>query len=560
MKKLKIGPRLIVSFLIVAAFSLVLGVVGIISSTIMSSEVSLMYDEPVTAINAISTIRGRFNNIRLHALELALGGDDAAEVTHQAETVSGYKSDIEDAVATYEATITDMDSEVAFKEFQELFPAYMKRFDQVVEAANSGGSEAAIAAFYEYDGEADAVLTAIEDMAEYNVEIAHELDLEADATALVVLIIQIAVIVIALIVAILIAVAIAKSIDEPVNYVTDILRAIGTQGRTTFTEAEWAEQRKLAAGHDETAECAKYLGNVANALNAVAHLLERVADGDLTMHHTAMSDDDNISNAIIKMVDGLNKMFSEIDIASKQVSIGASQISDASQQLAEGSTEQAATVEELSASIQDIAEKTKLNASHAADASHMAVDVKHNAEKGAEQMSHMTEAVSEINQASQDISKVIKVIDDIAFQTNILALNAAVEAARAGEAGKGFAVVADEVRNLASKSAAAAKETGSLIENSMKKAELGTSIAAATAASLAEIVDGINKSTELFAEIAESSEHQSVAIGQINDGITQVSEVVQRTSATAEECAASSEELNTQSIILTEHVERFKLK
>jgi methyl-accepting chemotaxis protein len=189
----------------------------------------------------------------------------------------------------------------------------------------------------------------------------------------------------------------------------------------------------------------------------------------------------------------------------------------------------------------------------------MAVDVKNNAEKGADQMSHMTAAVSEINQASHDISKVIKVIDDIAFQTNILALNAAVEAARAGEAGKGFAVVADEVRNLASKSAAA-KETGSLIENSMKKAELGTSIAAETAASLAEIVDGINKSTELFAEIAESSSHQSVAIAQINDGITQVSQVVQRTSATAEECAASSEELNTQSIILTEHVERFKLK
>jgi methyl-accepting chemotaxis protein len=356
MLKLKIGPRLIVSFLIVAAFSLVLGVVGIISSTIMSDEVSLMYDEPVTAINSISVIRGRFNNIRLHALELAVGGDDAAEVSEQTGVVNGYKEDIEEAVATYEATITDMSKEIAFKDFQKLFPAYMKRFDQVVEAANSGGAEAALAAFYEYDVEADAVLTAIEDMAEYNVEIAQTLDAEADDIALTVLLIQIAVIVVAVIAAIGIAIAIAKGIDEPVNYVTDILRAIGTRGRTTFTEEEWAEQRKLAAGHDETAECATYLGNVANALNSVAHLLEKVADGDLSMHHTAMSEDDNISNAIIKMVDGLNRMFSEIDVAAKQVNVGAHQISEASQQLAEGSTEQAATVEELSASIQDIAE------------------------------------------------------------------------------------------------------------------------------------------------------------------------------------------------------------
>jgi methyl-accepting chemotaxis protein len=560
MKNLKIGPRLIVSFLIVATFALILGVVGIISSTVMSNQVSAMYDEPVLAINAISTMRGRFNNIRLNALQLARNGDDKTAVSEYDEVIHTYETDFETAMEDYAATITNMDLEADFKEVGELFPAYMEDIEKIETAADSGGSEAALAAFDEYDTEAAEVLAAIEGMAAYNVDVAADLDKEADNVATIVLIIQIAVILVAVLAAFGIAVKTANGISKPLTYVTTILSEIGTKGRTTFTESEWAEQRQLAAGKDETAECAAYLGNVANALNGVAGILERVAGGDLTIEHKAMSEHDTISKSIIKMLENLNKMFGEIDIASEQVSLGARQISDASQTLAEGSTEQAATVEELSASIQDIAEKTRQNAVRAENASKMSVSVKVNAEKGAEQMSHMTAAVTEINQASQDISKVIKVIDDIAFQTNILALNAAVEAARAGEAGKGFAVVADEVRNLASKSAAAAKETGALIENSMKKAEFGTSIAAQTADSLAEIVDGINKSTELITEIADGSKEQSVAISQINDGITQVSEVVQRNSATAEECAASAEELNAQSSVLTDHVEKFKLK
>ncbi|MDR0947770.1 MAG: methyl-accepting chemotaxis protein [Ruminococcus sp.] len=382
----------------------------------------------------------------------------------------------------------------------------------------------------------------------------------ANRTATIALLVIAGIVVIAIIITIIMAVNITGAITRPITYVTDILRALGTDGRTDFTDEEWALQRKYAEGKDETAECSRYLGVVANALNGVAGLLTTVAGGDLTISHKAMSDKDKMSSAIVTMVDNLNAMFGEINDASDQVTLGAQQISDASQSLAQGSTEQAATVEELSASIQDVAEKTRRNAERAVNAADLSASIKDNAEKGSHQMSEMTKAVAEINQASQDISKVIKAIDDIAFQTNILALNAAVEAARAGEAGKGFAVVADEVRNLASKSAAAAKETGALIENSIKKAELGSSIAAQTAESLSDIVAGINSSTDLISEIAESSEQQSTAIGQINDGITQVSEVVQKNSATAEECAASSEELNAQANVLAANVAKFKLK
>ena len=175
-------------------------------------------------------------------------------------------------------------------------------------------------------------------------------------------------------------------------------------------------------------------------------------------------------------------------------------------------------------------------------------------------MDEMTTAVREINQASQSISKVIKVIDDIAFQTNILALNAAVEAARAGQHGKGFAVVAEEVRNLAAKSAEAAKDTGGLIANSMEKAELGARIANDTAASLTEIVTGISESNQLISDIASASEQQADGISVINSSIDQVAQVVQQNSATAQESAAASQQMSGQSDMLQQLISQFKLK
>jgi methyl-accepting chemotaxis protein len=199
-------------------------------------------------------------------------------------------------------------------------------------------------------------------------------------------------------------------------------------------------------------------------------------------------------------------------------------------------------------------------ADNAKNVANLAGGIKGKAEQGAVQMNQMMEAVQQINEASQNISKVIKVIDDIAFQTNILALNAAVEAARAGQHGKGFAVVAEEVRSLAAKSADAAKDTGSLIENSIEKAELGAKIAGETNESLKEIVTGINETSTLVSDIASSSETQSQAIKQINTGIDQVAQVVQQNSATAEESAAASEEMSGQSAILQNLIAQFKLK
>jgi methyl-accepting chemotaxis protein len=203
---------------------------------------------------------------------------------------------------------------------------------------------------------------------------------------------------------------------------------------------------------------------------------------------------------------------------------------------------------------------SKENARLSDEAAALSGSIKVNAEKGSEQMAELMRAVSEITEASNSITKVIKVIDDIAFQTNILALNAAVEAARAGQHGKGFAVVAEEVRNLAAKSAASAKDTGKLIEDSIEKSSFGLTVAEETAESLKEIVEGINRSAEIVTAIAQASEEQTNAVSQVNIGIDQVSQVIQQNSATAQESAAASEEMSGQATMLHSLVGRFRLR
>jgi methyl-accepting chemotaxis protein len=194
----------------------------------------------------------------------------------------------------------------------------------------------------------------------------------------------------------------------------------------------------------------------------------------------------------------------------------------------------------------DIAEKTRCNAEKANEAQALVAEAIADVKDGNEAMRNMILAMNEINASSESISKIIKVIDDIAFQTNILALNAAVEAARAGEAGKGFAVVAEEVRNLAAKSSQAASETAELIENSIRKVETGSGIADGTAKALEKITGNVEKSQVLINDIAEASNYQADAIEQIGLAVEQVSQVVQNNSATSEECAASSVDLANQ--------------
>lgn len=290
-----------------------------------------------------------------------------------------------------------------------------------------------------------------------------------------------------------------------------------------------------------------------------AKIAAQVADGNLCVDVIPRSEEDVIGLALQKLVLQNRTSIGHIKDAAYQVTTSSSQVAIASEALAQGSTQQASAIEQITASITDVAEKTKQNASKANAAAELVTGAIEDVKKGNQEMKEMIVAMQDINQSSESISKIIKVIDDIAFQTNILALNAAVEAARAGEAGKGFAVVAEEVRNLAAKSSSAATETAEMIEDSIRKVEKGSKIANETEQALGEITKVVQQSEKIIMEIAEASNYQATAIAQIDQAIEQVSQVVQTNSATSEECAAASQELANQAGRVREMVSVYQL-
>ncbi|MCI8530397.1 MAG: HAMP domain-containing protein [Lachnospiraceae bacterium] len=319
---------------------------------------------------------------------------------------------------------------------------------------------------------------------------------------------------------------------------------------------------------DELGSLAKTFKNMTSILEDVitdaSMVLSEMANGNFDVRTKAekryVGSFQNLLASMRKLNRDLSSTLGQINQSADLVASGSGQVSDGAQALAQGATEQASAVEELASTITNISQQIKTTAENAMEAKVQSTTADTEVEECNRQMSDMIVAMEEITRTSNEIGKIIKTIEDIAFQTNILALNAAVEASRAGQAGKGFAVVANEVRSLASKSSIASKDTANLIEHSIEAVAHGTQLVDSTAQSLIKVVDAVRTTSSKVDVIANAAEQQADAIEQVSVGVDQISSVVQTNSATSEQSAAASQELSSQAEMLKRLVAKFILR
>jgi methyl-accepting chemotaxis protein len=510
---MKISKKLLLGFAVVIAVAVAMAAVGVLNLMSINENDLLMYEKMTVPIAQFSGVATSFQRVRVELRDMIME-NDAAKIAEQEEAVATRRSEINENADAYKIAILEQDEQQAYDDFMSARSVFVGFMDQIIQLARENKDEEAHALL-----KSDACFKA--EMAEQDailklVEIKRE-----DA---------------------------AVQSEENKSLANSAIMAVGIA---------------LLIGLILAILIAMYISRmISGSLKKIAFAAEGIADGNLTVDIGIDSKDEigTLASSCHRMSENLNEVLGGIFAASEQVSSGAKQLADSSMSLSQGASEQASSIEELTASLEEIASQTKLNAQNASQANKLASIAQGNAEQGNGQMQEMLRAMEDINQSSASISKIIKVIDDIAFQTNILALNAAVEAARAGQHGKGFAVVAEEVRNLAAKSASAAKETTEMIEGSIRKVEAGTKLAVHTAEALNQIVSGVAEAAALVKQIDVASSEQATGLAQINQAVMQVSQVVQANSAVSEQSAAASKELSGQADMMRQSVGKFRLK
>lgn len=373
------------------------------------------------------------------------------------------------------------------------------------------------------------------------------------------MVINIAVIVGAILVSVVVALALARNIGKPMKACVSRMKLL--------VEGDLETPMPEIANKDETGVLVRATASLVEGLrtviNDISYLLNEMANQNLNVHtrheEVYVGSFQDILHSMRNMRVQLSSAMRQVNHSAEEVANASNQLSASAQTLSQGTTQQASSVQELAARISVISEEVKHTASKALDVRSQTHQTGEEVLLCNQKMQNLVEAMGKIQTSSEGIEKILKTIDDIAFQTNILALNAAVEAARAGNAGKGFAVVAEEVRDLAGKSAQAASSTSELIANSAESVQIGTEIAQNTADVLLEVVNSIQSVVDAIDRIAIVSNEQSESVEQVAEGINQISAVVQNNSSTAEEGAAASEQLSAEAACLKELVDQFTL-
>ncbi len=556
LKKLKIRNRLFVSFGVVLALTLAISITSISSLNKSNKNLEEFMSGAVAVDDAIKNNRIYTNIIARYIRDSVLKGN-GADVSEERAVIDENITLVNESLDKIEKlNILDKES---VQEYRVAVEEWLDIGEKVMRIM-AGGNE---------DTAKRIVLEECTPMLKKVVELAKPLDEETDAlrqkamensvkvTNRAVLFVSVMVIV-AVAISTFIAIKVTRLIVDPLKEVEAAMEGMADgKMQQEFTYQSEDEVGALIRNVKKTCEVLE------DSIADLTRLTTEMAAGNFDIRAKEgiyKGDLQPILLSIRQMNRNLSDTLSQINIASDGVATGAEQVSSGAQALSQGATEQASAVEELAATINDISIQVQQTADNAREVSVKVTETQNELLFSNEHMGEMIQAMQEIEQKSGDIGKIIKTIEDIAFQTNILALNAAVEAARAGEAGKGFAVVADEVRNLASKSAEAASNTTNLIEGTIQAVTNGTAIAGQTAEALRVTVESTRQVVDYIDKISNAAVEQADAINQVTQGVDQISSVVQTNSATAEESAAASQELAGQSQLLKGLVSKFNLR
>jgi methyl-accepting chemotaxis protein len=551
------------SFGAIVLLTLIMGIISISFTDRIEANYTELINQDTKSLSSLSLLRSSLYSERseLRAMMIYILRGDSAGAQKALESYRGMQEKMKSNIETFASTLRTDEGRSLFDKFGREYEDYMSAANAFLSiVGTSADREVLYTDLQVCADKVEVVITTLDGMtqAQFNNTLrdSDSMSLQSLTSIRATVGILIAVVIIS----VCLAIYISALITKPLSVMKDLLTQVGETGDLAFSETQMRKIREEASFKDEIGQSIAAFVEMIEQFSYYGSCLKDVADRDLTVKVRTLSDRDTCGVALKNMLSNLNSIFGEISMSASQVASGSSQIAQASTNLATGAGRQAATIEEFTATVTEVHRMADENTRMATEVLQDVRESGRMMDECTSEMDRMLRAMQDINEKSQHISNVIKVIDEIAFQTNILALNAAVEAARAGQHGKGFAVVSDEVRNLASKSAGAAKETAELIESSLRSVSEGNTIVAKVNDSLQAVGSISDRNAVSVEKLHHGSTQQSGSMAEINAAITQLSSVVQANSATAEQTAASSEEMSSQSVMLNGIVSRFKVE